>query len=171
MNKTKKVLEALMRDFAQGVGHEGLDYFRPEDPALLRIAQALCHRGCRSDLFCPDPGRQKKIKNNSDLRTHLNKLHDITGTCCKDLMRSFLEGVYPERMNIMLMIGDEDVADRQSDIDKYPCVGCDYFHERHHGVEVHAKNKHKKVHENIEAAGWFSCSIRTMITANAAITI
>jgi hypothetical protein len=89
MEETKEGLEALMRDFAQGVVHQGLDDLKPEDPVLFLIGQRLCHRVCRSDLFCSDPSFQKKIKNNSDLLMHFNKKHDMTGTCCKDLKRHF----------------------------------------------------------------------------------
>jgi hypothetical protein len=125
MEERKEGLEALMRDFAQGVVHQGLDNLRPEDPVSFLIAQRLWPRVCRLDLFCPDSGSQKKIKNKSDMLTHLSKKHDITGTCCKDLMRHFLEGLYPERINIMRMMGDEAIPDRQWDVERCPGVGCD----------------------------------------------
>jgi hypothetical protein len=84
-----------MQDFAQEVIHQGLDGLGPDDPVLFLIVQGLCHRIYRSDLFCSDPKCQKKIKNKSDLLTHLNKKHDITGIYCKDLIRHLLEGLYP----------------------------------------------------------------------------
>jgi hypothetical protein len=49
-------------------------------------------------------------------------------------------------------------------------VGCDYFHGKHHSVEVHDK-KHKEMDANMQMLGWFWGSVRTMIQANAAITI
>jgi hypothetical protein len=54
VEKTKEGSEALMRDFAQGVVHQRLDDVRAEDLVPLRIAQGLCHRVRRSDLFCPE---------------------------------------------------------------------------------------------------------------------
>jgi hypothetical protein len=161
VEETKEDLEARMRDVAQGVVHQGLDDFRPQDTVLLLIAQGLCHRACISDLFWPDPSCQKKLKKNSDLLTSLNKKYDITGTYCKDLTRYFLEDLYPEKINIMLMMGGEEVTDRQRNVKRCACLGCDCFYERHHNAEVHAKNKYKKTYANMESLGWFWGSART----------
>jgi hypothetical protein len=56
------------------------------------------------------------------------------------------------------------------DVERCACLGCDYFHDKHHSVEVHAK-KHEEMYATMQALGWFWGSIRIMKQANAAITI
>jgi hypothetical protein len=52
------------------------------------------------------------------------------------------------------MMGDEAIPDRQWDVERCPGLGCDYFHEKRHSVQVQAK-KHKEMDANIQALGWF----------------
>jgi hypothetical protein len=44
MEERKEGFEAVMRDFIQGVVHQGLDDLRPEYPVLLLIGEGLSHR-------------------------------------------------------------------------------------------------------------------------------
>jgi hypothetical protein len=170
LEEVKEDLDALMREFEHEEAHQGLDHLGSDDPVLPLIAQWLCYRICRSNLFSADPNCKKEIKNNSSVVTDMRKKHDLTGTCCKDRMRYILEAMYPERIQIKLTTGDGEEAGRQWDFDKRPCLGCAHFHDRHHSIEAHAK-KHGEMDANIEALGRFWASIGTMIKANAAITI
>jgi hypothetical protein len=113
LEEVKENLEIFMREFAQEVIHQRLDGLGPDDLVLFLIIQGLCHRICRSDLFCPDSNCQKKIKNNSGILTHLSKKHVLTGTSCKDLMQHFLEDLYPVKIDIKLMIGEGEDVNRQ----------------------------------------------------------
>jgi hypothetical protein len=128
-----------MREFAREVVHQRFDELGPHDRVRRLILQELCHQICRSDLFCSDPKCKKEIKSNPAFVTHLNKKHDVTDTCCKDLMRHFLEGLYPARLHIKLMTADGENADRQCDVERCPCLACDYFHDKDHSVEVHPR--------------------------------
>jgi hypothetical protein len=156
LEEVKESFEALMGEFEDEEVHQRLNGLGRDDPVLLRIAQGLCRRLCRSDLFCSDPNCKKEIKNNASLLTHLNKKHDVTGRCCKNRMRHFWEGMYPEKIHIKLMTGDGERAGRQAgrqwDVQSSPCLECDPFHKRHDNVEVHAK-KHEEMYANMQALG------------------
>jgi hypothetical protein len=113
LEEVRENLETLMREFAQDLIYQELDDLGRDDPVLLLIIQGLCHQICRSDLFCPDPNCEKEIKKNLGLLKHPNKKHELTGTCCKDLMRYFLEDLYSVTIHIKLMTGNGENADRQ----------------------------------------------------------
>jgi hypothetical protein len=110
----------------------------------------------------PDPRCKPEIKNISGLLPHLDKKHELTDVCCKDLMPHFIHGLCPGRTDIILKTGDGETANRLWDVERCPCLGCDPFHNRHHNVEVHVK-VHTEMHANMEALGWLWGSIRTML--------
>jgi hypothetical protein len=112
----------------------------------------LCHRICRKDLFCPDPKGKAEIKDVSALLTHLNKKHELSNVYCKNLRRHFIHGIYPGRIHIVLKKRDGVTINRLWDVERCPCLGCDYFYNRHHNVEIHAK-VHKEMCANMEALG------------------
>jgi hypothetical protein len=85
-------------------------------------------------------------------------------------MPLFLEGLYPRRIQIKLITGKREEADRPWDVEKCPCVECHCSHDKYHSVEVHAK-KYRERNANIITLRWFWGSIRTMIKANATTTI
>jgi hypothetical protein len=39
-------------------------------------------------------------------------------------------------------------------VERCLCLDCDYFHNKHHNIEIHAK-VHKEIYANMEALGWF----------------
>jgi hypothetical protein len=86
----------------------------------------------------------------SELLKHLNKKHEETE--CKDLLRHFLEGICPSRIRIKLITGDGTEVDRQWDVERCPCPGCDYFQRRHPDFETHIKT-HTRMCPNMEALG------------------
>jgi hypothetical protein len=169
--ETKTSSDALRPEFAaseqksQKSGDLVLDA-----PILLLIVRGLCHRVCRKDLFGPYPRRKAEIKNISALLTHLDKKHELADVYCKDLMRHFTHDLYPGRIDIVLKTGDGVTVDKLWDVEKCPCLGCDYFHSRHHNSEIYAK-LHKEMSTNTEALGWFWRSIRTKLQNNQRTTI
>jgi hypothetical protein len=84
--------------------------------------------------------------------THLDKKYELIDMCCKDLIRHFIHDLYPGRIDIVLKKGDGVTVDRLWDMEKCPCLGCDYFHSRHNNVEIYAK-VHKEMYANMEALG------------------
>jgi hypothetical protein len=106
----------------------------------------------------------------SGLLRHLDKKHELTDVCCKDLMRHFIHGLYPGRINVVFKTGDRVTVSRLWDVERCPCLGCDYFHNRHYNAKIHAK-RHKEMNVNMEALGWFWDSARTLLQKNWRITI
>jgi hypothetical protein len=52
------------------------------------------------------------------------------------------------------MTGAREEVDRSWDVERGPCMGCDYFHDKYHSSETDAK-RHKEMDANIQALGWF----------------
>jgi hypothetical protein len=69
-------------------------------------------------------------------------------------MRHFIHGLYPGRIDLVPKTGDRVIIDRLWDVEKCPCLGCDYLHNRRHNIEIHAK-AHKEMYTNTEALEWF----------------
>jgi hypothetical protein len=137
-----------MQDFEQNRDRQGINDLRTDDPVLLLIARGKCHRACRTDLFCPHPSCNVMTKTNSELLTHLNKKHEDTE--CRDLLRRFLEGMCPSRIHIKPITGDGTEVDRQWDVERCPCPGCDCFQRRHPSLDIHIKT-HTRMCANMEA--------------------
>jgi hypothetical protein len=102
--------------------------------------------------------------------TYFHDKHELIDLYCRDLIRHFIYSLYPGRIDVVLKTGDGGTVNRLWDVERYPCVGCDYFHNRHHNVEIHAK-VHKEMYVNAEALGWFYGSIRAMLQNNQRTTI
>jgi hypothetical protein len=102
--------------------------------------------------------------------THLDKKNKLTDVCCNKLIRHFIYGLSPGRIDVILKTGDGPTVNRLWDVERCPCMGYDYFHNRHHNTEIHAK-VHKKMYANMEALGQFWGSIRTMLQKNQQATI
>jgi hypothetical protein len=126
--------------------------FRLDTPILLLIASGSCRRICRKNLFCPFPSCRDEIKSNAGLLTHLNKKHDLSRTCCKDLMRKFLHGLAPREVHIKLRAGDGQVVDKPWDVERCPYPSCNYFTEKHQSLVLHIKN-HKDLYKNMQSLG------------------
>jgi hypothetical protein len=62
------------------------------------------------------------------------------------------------------------MVNRLWDVERCHCLGCDYFHNRHHNIETYAK-VHKEMYVNMEALGWFWGTRRTMLQNDQRITI
>jgi hypothetical protein len=90
--------------------------------------------------------------------------------CGKGLMRHFIHGRYPGRIDITLKIRDEVTVDKLWDVERRSCLGRDCFHDSHDSLEIQAK-VHKGMDANIEPLGWFWDSIRAMLQNNERITI
>jgi hypothetical protein len=69
-------------------------------------------------------------------------------------MRHFIHGRYPERIDVGLKIGDGVTVTRLWNVEKCSYLGCDYFHNRSHNVEIYAKG-HKEMYAKMEALRWF----------------
>jgi hypothetical protein len=112
LEEAKTSLEAFMQEFA-GNEQKSQDSRNhgPDVPILFLIVRRLCHRICKKDLFCPYPKCKAGIKNVSFLLTHLNKKHELADVCCKDLVRHFVHGIYPDRIDIVLKTGDGTTVD------------------------------------------------------------
>jgi hypothetical protein len=44
------------------------------------------------------------------------------------------------------------MANRLWDVERYHCLSCSYFQNRHHNIEIYAK-VHKEMYVNMEALG------------------
>jgi hypothetical protein len=51
-----------------------------------------------------------------------------------------------------LIRGQREDAARQWDVERCPCLGCDYFHNKHYSIEGYAK-KHEEMHANMKPVG------------------
>jgi hypothetical protein len=67
-------------------------------------------------------------------------------------MQHFIHSLYPGRIDILLKTGDRVILNRLWGVKKCPCLGYDYFHNRHHNVEVQAK-AHKEMSANMQELG------------------
>jgi hypothetical protein len=59
-----------------------------------------------------------EVKNVSALLKHLNKKHELTDLCCKDLMRYFIYGLCPGRIVIILKTRDGVTVARLWDVER-----------------------------------------------------
>jgi hypothetical protein len=84
------------------------------------IIRGLCHPISRKELFSPYSRCKAGIKNVSALLTHLDKKHELTDMCCKELMRCFIYGLYPERIDIVLKTEDGITVNRLWDVKRRP---------------------------------------------------
>jgi hypothetical protein len=128
-------------------------------PILFLIVQGLCDRICRKDLFCPSPKCTAEIKSVSGLSAHLDRKHELSDVCCKDLMRCFIHGLDPGRINVILKTREGLTVNRLCDVARCPCLGLHDFHNRHYNVESQSKVQ-KETYVNTEALGWFWDTIR-----------
>jgi hypothetical protein len=126
----------------------------------------LDHPICRKDTFRPYPKCKAEIKFVSVLLTHLDKKHELSHVCCKDRIRYFISGLHPGRIEVVPKTGDWITINRLWDVERCPCLSCDYFHNTYHNVEIHAK-VHKEMHANMEVLGWFWGSISSGRTVHA----
>jgi hypothetical protein len=63
-------------------------------------------------------------------------------------MQHFIRGLYPRRIGVVTKTVDGITVNRLWDVERCPCLGCDYFHK----VEIRAKVK-KEMYANIKALG------------------
>jgi hypothetical protein len=77
-------------------------------------------------------------------------------------MGYFIHGLRPRRIDIVLKTGDGVTVDRPCDVERCPCLGCDYSHNKHHNIEIDAKG-YKEMYGNMEAPGRFWGSRRTIL--------
>jgi hypothetical protein len=63
-----------------------------------------------------------------------------------------MHGLYLRRIDIVLKIGDGVTVERPWDVERCLCLGCDYFHNKHHNVEIYAK-AHKEMYANMQTLG------------------
>jgi hypothetical protein len=114
INEMTENLEGLLRNFAdtpQILRLEG--DLSSNDPVLLLMTQGRCERICMTELFCPFPQCHEPIRSNGALLTHLNKKHDLTNKCCRDLMHHFLHRLCPTEVYVMLRKPDGVTVDRR----------------------------------------------------------
>jgi hypothetical protein len=67
-------------------------------------------------------------------------------------MQNFIYGLYPGRIDLIMKTGDGITVNKLWDVERYPCLGCHYFHNRYHNVEIFAEVD-KEIHTNREALG------------------
>jgi hypothetical protein len=91
-------------------------------------------------------------KNVFALLTHLDKKHELLDVCCKDFIGYFRHGLYPGRIDIVLKTGDRVTLNRLRQAKGSCCLGCDYFRNRHHNIEIHPK-VHKEIYATMQALG------------------
>jgi hypothetical protein len=164
-------LERLLQSFAGNPDVPRLEGdLGPNDPVLLLMAQAKCERICRTELFCPFPNCHKAIRSNANLLTHLNRKHDLTNQCCKDLMHHFLFRLCPTEIYVTLRTPDGAAVDRRWDVERCPFLGCDYFQTSRSCVEKYVLT-HGDLSENMKALGWFWGSMRTILRTRPDATI
>jgi hypothetical protein len=153
--EAETILESLVQQFMGSEQQpQSSGDFGPDASILLLIGRGLCHRICEKRLFCPYPRCKAEIKNVSALLTGLNKKYELADVCYKDLMRHFIQDLYPERIDIILKTGDGVTVDRPWDVKRCFSLGCYYFHNKHHNVEIHSK-AHKERYANIQEMEWF----------------
>jgi hypothetical protein len=153
IEEAKTSLEAFLQEFArsdrllQNSGH-----LAPDAPISLLIVRGFCHRICGKDLFCPYPRCKAEVKSISGIFTHLDKKHELPDVYCKYLRRHVIQGLYPGKVDVFLKTRDGVTVDRLWNVERCPCLGCDYFYNRYHKTEMDAKVR-KGMYVNVEALG------------------
>jgi hypothetical protein len=105
------------------------------------------------------------------LATHLIRDHQATKEGVSDIVRYFIEKMFPEPIRPVLRDENDDEVQKIWGNVRCHYPGCDYFSTDLNRMQHHIELKHKTMKADIATLGWFWGIIRTIVRQNPKTTI
>jgi hypothetical protein len=158
-------LEELLGSFEQNeISIEEWTEVTLEDSLSRLLGQHRSFKICRRPVFCPEENRTSKpIRNLAGLANHMQRGHGASKEDTEDMVRYFISKMLPTKIKIEAKTEQAKTVNRHWIFGRCHHPGCNYLSIRNTATEIHIKNRHTEVYQDIKELGWFWGTIRTII--------